>query len=234
MNYIHFDTQRYSPDPFTARRRGTAEWQSIGEWLGGNKEQRILEIGCGCGSLLLTLRDRGYTQCHGIDQDEALVRHGREILGMDIALGSWLKYLESSESIYDVIIALDVLEHFPREELHSLLLVIRAHLAPAGRVILRMPNALCPFVLPTLYGDLTHQFLMAPRTLEHLLRSAGFAGPVLIRETRPAGVVKRMLFSLVHHCFMKPLFGLAYYHFHGEFPSHLTPNLICSAHVTGC
>jgi SAM-dependent methyltransferase len=233
MEYPSFDPNRYAPDLPTARRRGEAALLSINQWLGGRKDQAILEVGCGCGCLMLALREQGYTNCQGIDGDEALVRHGREVLGTDLAMGHWRSFLEESEATYDVIIALDVLEHLPREELLPTLKISGKRLAPGGRLILQTPNALCPFALPTLYGDLTHQFLMAPRTLEYLLRLAGFAGPITIHETRPAGALKRGLFRLVHRLLVKPVVGLAYYHFHGEFPSHLTPNIICCAYGQG-
>ncbi len=177
--------------------------------------------------MIVALQEHDYSHSQGIDADEALVRHGREILGINLALGSWRPYLEKSQEIYDVIIALDVFEHLAREEIMPTLQATRARLAAGGRFILRTPNALCPFALPILYGDLTHQFLIIPRTLEHLLRSAGFGGRILIRETQPSGKLKSKIFAAVHHLIVKPFFGLAFYHFHGEFPSHLTPNIIC-------
>ena len=143
----------------------------------------------------------------------------------DVAVGSWRLHLEDSDTLYDTIIALDVLEHLSKEELLPTLKVSRARLAPGGRLIIRAPNALCPWALPILYDDLTHQFLFTPHTLRFLLRSAGFAGQIVIKETRPAGAFKRIIFGLIHNFIVKPMYMLSYYHFHGEFPSHLTPNI---------
>lgn len=230
MDYLSYEPARYAPDLLTARQRGKEDWCRIADWLGGNKDQRILEVGCACGCLLLALKEQGFGKCWGIDQDETLVRHGKEVLGAELEQGSWRSYLEDCRETYDVIIALDVLEHLPREELLSTLKVTHKRLAPGGRLILRVPNALCPFALPILYGDLTHQFIVTPSALTHILRSAGFTGPIIVRETRPAGSLKRLLFTLIHQALIKPLFSLAYYHFHGEFPSHLTPNITCCAY----
>ncbi len=229
MDYFKYDPDRYAPDLKVARQRGAADWRSIADWLGGNRKQRLLEIGCSSGSLLVALREQGFSNCQGVDLDEALVRHGREALKVAIEQSTWYSYLENSQEIYDTIIALDVLEHLPREELLPTLKITRERLAPGGRLILRAPNALCPLALPTLYGDLTHQFLVTPRALTHVLRSVGFAGRIIVKETRPDGALKRLLYTLVHRALIKPFFGLTFYHFHGEFPSHLTPNInVCA------
>lgn len=230
INYDTFAPARYCADLGTALLKGKSDLDSIVKWLGGNKDQLILEVGSGGGNLLLALREQGYFRCHGIDIDEKLVRHGREILGVNLSLGSWRPYLENSQETYDVIIALDVFEHLTREEIMATLQVTRARLAPGGRFIMRTPNALCPLALPILYGDLTHQFLITPRTLKHMLRSAGFQGIILILETRPMSKLKRTLFAILHYLIVKPFWGLLYYHFHGEFPSHITPNIICCAY----
>ncbi len=230
MDYPSFRPERYAPDSAAAKQKGKVDLQGIGAWLPDRKDRAILEIGSGCGCLLIALQERGYTHCQGVDPDESLVRHGREVLGANLVLGSWQSYLRDSEATFEVIIALDVLEHLPREELLPTLQLTRKRLAPGGRLILQTPNAQCPFALPTLYGDLTHQFLMMPHTLQYLLRLAGFSGQIAMRETRPAGRVKRALFLLLHTLLVKPMVGLAYYHFHGEFPTHLTPNIICCAY----
>ncbi len=229
MDYLEFEPDRYRPDLPTALRNGLADLESIHEMVGPDRDQSILDIGCGCGSLLLALREQGYVNCVGLEISQDLQEYGKQTFGVDIHLGDWLSYLESSDETLDVIIALDVLEHLNRDILGRVLTASRNRLAPGGRLILRMPNALCPFALPTLYGDLTHQFLMVPKTLEYLLRGAGFEGPVSIKETRPGSTVKRVLFTLAHVLVVKPLVSVLYFHFHGELPSHITPNIICCA-----
>jgi len=230
MESRYFEPERYYPDLFIARKRGVLELKAIRKWLGSKKDQKILEIGCGCGSLLLALLDEGYTDCSGIDQDQILVAHGRNTLKAPVAVASWAPYLEDKVGTFDAIIAIDVLEHLPREELLNTLVITYKSLAPGGRLILRMPNALCPFALATLYGDLTHQFLFTPRTVKYLLHLGGFCGKVIIEETRPSNGIRRVLFTILHRLIVRPLCGLVYYHFHGEFPSHLTPNIICCAY----
>jgi len=228
IDYSIYDPGRYVPDLAAALRRGAIDFESISDMIGAQGHQRILEIGCGCGSLLLAFGQRGYSDCLGLDQDERLVTHGRNVLGVNAVVGEWRTFLEQSELMFDIIIALDVLEHIEPSEISAVLSLTRSRLAPGGRLILRIPNALCPFSLPILYGDPTHRFLVVPLTLKYWLESASFSN-VRIRETRPSGTVKRAFFTLLHLAIVKPLISLVHYHFHGEFPSHVTPNIICCA-----
>jgi hypothetical protein len=161
------------------------------------------------------------------------VNHATSVIRADVTQGSWKKYLNESDDRYDVIIALDVFEHLPTHEIASTLEITCKRLSPAGRLILRAPNALCPFVLPTFYGDLTHQFLSTPRMIDHLARLAGFRGPIRFAETRPSGRIQCALYRVLHYLLFKPLIGLAYFHFHGEFPSAITVNLIACIEKEG-
>ena len=232
MHYASYEPDRYVPDFATASRQGAKDLAAIARMIGPNTDQRILEVGCGCGCLLAALRNRGYAQSLGVDLDPALVQHGRAVLGVDIAQGGWRTYLEGAEGSFDTIIAIDVLEHLSRDEVLPTLKITRKRLASGGRLILRTPNALCPFVLPFLYGDLSHEFLITPGLMVHLLRLAGFCGEIGIHETHPAGRVKRVTHKLVHRLLVKPLVSLAYYHFTGEFPRVITQNMIVCARAT--
>jgi 2-polyprenyl-3-methyl-5-hydroxy-6-metoxy-1,4-benzoquinol methylase len=233
MDYASYEPDRYAPDLATAGRQGAKDLAGIAGMIGASTDQRILEVGCGCGCLLVALRHRGYTRSLGVDQDPALVQHGRAVLGVDIVQGGWRTYLEGAKASFDAIIALDVLEHLSRDELLPTLKITRERLTSGGRLILRTPNALCPLVLPLLYGDLSHQSLVTPRLMVHLLRRAGFDGAIGIYETRPAGRAKRLVHALVHGLLVKPLVQLAYYHFAGEFPRVITQNMIVCTRVAG-
>ena len=232
MQYTRYDPGRYLADASTAARRGEKEYAGLARLLGPNRRQRILEVGCGSGSLLVALRGRGYQNCRGIELDAETVQRVRDVQGVDVAQGDWRRYLEGCDELFDAIIALDVFEHLSSEELLPTLAATRRRLAPGGRLIFRTCNPLCPFVLPTFCGDASHRFLGTPRLIEHLLREADFTGPIRVEETRPSGRLKGVLFALLHRLLVKPAFGLLYYHFHGEFPAVLTPNMIVCAEAT--
>jgi SAM-dependent methyltransferase len=73
--------------------------------------RRVLEIGCGRGSLVRALRDKG-VDAYGIDISEWAVRNV-----IDPSLSPFIRHLaaqdlETAEK-FDLIIALDVIEHIP-------------------------------------------------------------------------------------------------------------------------
>jgi 2-polyprenyl-3-methyl-5-hydroxy-6-metoxy-1,4-benzoquinol methylase len=226
MDYPVFDPFRYSPTRAQAARSGAKTLRSIQKWVGKDKSARILEIGCGSGSLLFGLKNAGYSNCIGVDRDANLIEYGINVLGVNAAVGEWLSFLEGRGDKFDVIIALDVLEHVPREAVVDTLNVSLRRLRPGGRLLLRVPNALCPFAAAIICSDLTHRCGFTPRSLGHALTLAGFTGPIIIEETRPSSTAKRFLFAFAHALVVKPLVGLLHYHFHGEFPSHITPNVL--------
>ena len=233
MDYARYEPGRYAPDRDQAARQGQAALKALRGLLPGNKKQRILEVGCGGGGLLFALRHHGYEWCSGVDSDPRLVEHARRVLGLDIRCSTWREHLETTQDEYDAVIALDVMEHLERQDVVPTLQATRARLAPGGRLIVRTPNALCPLVLATFCGDLTHRFLPTPKLVTHLVRQAGFDGAIRVCEAWPTGFLARTVFAVLHSILVKPVVSLVYYHFHGEFPRIITANMIVCAEVPG-
>jgi len=139
-----------------------------------SRTARILDIGCGAGGLVAMLRDDGYQHARGIDisEEQVALAHERGIEGVELA--DLKGHLSSAPETYDVIVALDVLEHFePGEVLELLDLVARA-LKPGGMLLARTPNAGSPFFGRYRYGDLTHGLAFTARSLRQALATTGF------------------------------------------------------------
>jgi SAM-dependent methyltransferase len=147
----------------------------------------VLEVGCGPGGLLAYLGRRGFSHALGVDisaeQIELATRRGVTAEQHDA-----LAYLAERTERFDAIIAVDVLEHFTRDELQRL--VERAHMAlrPGGRLLVQTANGAGLFPGQVIYGDLTHQTIFTPESLGQLLRYVGFAnldfyetGPIPVR-----------------------------------------------------
>ena len=106
------------------------------------KEDRIIDFGCGTGFMItLPLAKAGYA-VSGIDMDRESIAIGRvlfqqEDLDPEILTASDLSRSNISP---DVLIASEVLEHIPDNELGGILDLLHAKLKPNGLLLVTVPN----------------------------------------------------------------------------------------------
>jgi 2-polyprenyl-3-methyl-5-hydroxy-6-metoxy-1,4-benzoquinol methylase len=150
---------------------------------------RLLDVGCGYGLMLDEARRRGY-DVEGVELSVDAVRYARERLGLpvrEMALedGALDGALESE--CYDVVLAVDVLEHFddPVVALDRMC----ALLAPAGALLVVTPDP-SSLVARAAGGrwwcyEPAHACLIPRKTLYELLRTRGLvpAEDVLLVHT---------------------------------------------------
>jgi len=143
----------------------------------------VLEIGCGQGAILRLLRSEGFTHAEGIDaaieQVEAARRTALPVLHGDI-----FDHLRGRKDYYAAIIAIDVFEHFSKEELMDLVSLIREALRPGGLLLFQTPNGEGLFARRIIYGDLTHMTILTKSSATQLLAFAGLEA-VAFYETSP-------------------------------------------------
>ncbi|MCA1711247.1 MAG: class I SAM-dependent methyltransferase [Actinobacteria bacterium] len=150
----------------------------IAPLISGDSRTRIVDVGCGQGTLVGACLAAGYTRTTGIDISPEQVSLARDAgLGEAVGLGDFRTLLGSRPGSADVVLATDVLEHHNRSELLAAMDSIRVALAPAGVLIARVPNAGSPFGGLIRHGDLTHESWFTPRSLAQLCRATGFAAP---------------------------------------------------------
>ena len=109
-------------------------------------DEAIVDIGCGTGSILRDLRDRGYTKLHGLEQSEYAVKR-LSTEGIEMSRGDLL-HMPFDEPQFDVAIASQVLEHVIRRNrfCRELSRIVR----PAGKILIFVPNdRLGPIAEPT-------------------------------------------------------------------------------------
>lgn len=104
------------------------------------RPNRILDVGCSDGSLLLALGESGETT--GIELDDELARVTRGRLGRLIEEDA-LKAtsdLRKSDAEFDLVICADILEHLVHPE--HVMENVSGMLAPSGQCIVSLPNVL--------------------------------------------------------------------------------------------
>ncbi|NUN09985.1 MAG: class I SAM-dependent methyltransferase [Ignavibacteriaceae bacterium] len=148
------------------------------------KSSSILELGCGPGYMLEYLRKKGYSNAKGIDVSPEQVKFAGS-MGINVEEANVFEYLTGNKNSYNIIIALDFIEHFTVDELIILSKDILGALKPGGMLLLHTPNAQGFFPGRIMYGDLTHRTFFNPNSLKQLFFMAGFR-KIDVYETSPA------------------------------------------------
>lgn len=119
----------------------------------------------------------------------------------DVEMADASAYLASHAGAYDLIVAMDVLEHFPKSEVLRFLDLIHGALRPGGSLLLRTPNADSPFHSWIRYADFTHEVSFTPLSIRQVLRAAGFADidvvPLEPYVHGPASALRWLLWKIV-------------------------------------
>jgi len=152
-------------------------------WLPDSRDASIADLGCGRGGLLFFFRQQGFTRLHGVDTSPSQVRLARQVVP-EVVQSDVFDFLRQSEDGFDLIAALDLIEHLHKDEVLNFLDLCHARLKPGGRLILQTPNADSPWVTGVRYGDFTHEVCFSPPLLARLLRLCGFVD-IEAREMGP-------------------------------------------------
>lgn len=79
-----------------------------GDW----NHQRVVDLGCGEGALLLALQERGITDVTGVDTNAELLAMARSF-GLPVQQSDLLSFLRGVDAAAAVFTYLDVIEHLP-------------------------------------------------------------------------------------------------------------------------
>ena len=136
-------------------------------------QKPILDVGCGRGELLGVLRDHE-VPAFGIDLDAAMVEHSRA-KNLNAEKADLLSFLRKAEDdSLGGLIALQVVEHLPREVLNEFVELANRKVVPGGLVIFETINPTSMTALSSNYfRDPTHVFPQHPDTLGFLMTTTG-------------------------------------------------------------
>lgn len=170
-------------EPYDAYLRG---------WLPRDLAAPIADIACGYGRLIRYFARRGYTNVRGVDVSREQVEIART-LSPTVELAEATEFLGRNRGRFSVITALDIVEHFGKDELLGFLDACHHALLPQGALIIQTPNADSPWGLGVRYGDFTHEVCLNPQVLQTILHVCGFQG----FEAREQGPVAHGPLSLL-------------------------------------
>ena len=170
-------------DTEAAERFGRAYVYYLRGWLPAERSARILEVGCGSGYLLASFARQGYQAVSGVDISPEQVGLAGQA-GLDVVQADVLEYLRPIRERYDLVIGIDTIEHFRKDEVLEFLGLCRQALTHGGRIILQTPNAESPWGAQHRYNDFTHEVGFNPNALGRLMAITGFKG-IEAREAGP-------------------------------------------------
>lgn len=195
-------------------------------FLPGDKHAKIIDIGCGYGAFLYFLRKEGYQDVAGVDISPEQVEAARQLGIANVHCEDLVTFLQKHQSSFDCITALDVIEHFPKEEILPLCGAAYEALGRGGAFIIQAPNGGSPFCGTLRYADFTHELAFTKESVTQVLRAVGF-NDVRVFPTGPVvhGIPSGARFLLWHAIeFLLRIYLLAET---GSFRGHiLTQNLI--------
>lgn len=139
-----------------------------------DKNAKILDLGCGTGSMLGALKSNGYTNILGIDISEDQIRVAAEMGITETVHGDILEHLKNAENQYDIITGIDIVEHFSKDELVDLLQKVKSALSENGMAIFRTPNMDSPMSSVYAHADFTHECFLNMSSAIQLMQAVGF------------------------------------------------------------
>lgn len=177
--YAHYvatsgETSRLASVADLEGRRPTME-HVVDSFFPSDKSSLIIDLGCGHGTLVHFARQRGYLAMRGVDVSPQQVALAARLGIEGVTEGDLSSTLSAlpAESV-DAIVAFDVIEHFPKDELIDFVDAVHRVLKKGGRWIIHAPNGASPFVGAIRYGDFTHEQAFTRSSLEQLMLASGF------------------------------------------------------------
>lgn len=170
-------------DKTAAENWGKAYNTYLQEWLPSNKQAHIADLACGQGNLLYFFKNKGFTNISGVDISPEQINLAKQVTP-NVSQDSVFSFLSKSSGQFELLTALDLIEHFTKDEVLEFLDLALQALKPGGRLVLQTPNAASPWSNIIRYGDFTHETCFEEKILGQLLQLCGFTS-VKAKELGP-------------------------------------------------
>lgn len=203
VNYVstHIAPRKGRADLDEFRKRAIIYQKQFGRFLPKDRTSKIIDLGCGNGSIVWWLQQGGFLNAEGTDVSAEQVKAAKDLDLKNIKQGNLFEYIKNKKAFYDVIFLRDVIEHFNKEEIMLMLEFCYNSLTDNGIIIIQAPNAESPFGSRMRYGDFTHETSFTGASLSQILRSVGFNSI----EGHPVELVVHGLKSLVRFILWKAI-----------------------------
>ncbi|MEY2562635.1 MAG: hypothetical protein QOH88_828 [Verrucomicrobiota bacterium] len=148
----------------------------------GDRETRVLDVGCATGGLLDRLRRLGYANLTGLDPSPGCARLAKQVYDLPVQVGTAFEN-DLPKRSYDLVIVVGVLEHI--RDVAAAVAKLDELVSPRGMIFAEVPDATAFSEWPDApYQEFSieHVNFFGPRSLENLMKKAGYE---LIKMDRP-------------------------------------------------
>ncbi len=173
----------------------------INKHIPPNKNIRILDLGCGNGAFIYYLQKAGYQNIQGVDSSAEQVDLAKRLGVFSVKQAEIVNYITTiKDETIDLILLMDVLEHFTRQEMFDVLDEVFRVLRAGGKCIGHVPNASGLYGMHVRYGDLSHELAFTEQSVHQVFSIVGFQH-VMSFEEKPVehgmvSAVRWLLWSL--------------------------------------
>jgi SAM-dependent methyltransferase len=156
------------------------------------------------------LQEAGYRKATGVETSPDQVEFARRLGVRSVIAGDLLSFLRESRSeIFDVVAAIDVIEHFRKDEVLEIMDQVHRVLRPGGKMIVHVPNAEAIFGSRIFWSDFTHEMAFTREGLRQLTCACGFKS-VEFSEDLPVVHSFKSLMRRILWTGLRSIFRLAY------------------------
>jgi cyclopropane fatty-acyl-phospholipid synthase-like methyltransferase len=163
------------------------------------KRARALDLGCGWGNFSYFLKRIGFKEVDGIDFDRSQLDLAQKVVDANLIQADLFEYLENcgDSPKYDLIGAVDLLEHLKRGDVPRFITLCRKNLCQGGVLVLRTPAADSPFSMYSRYNDLAHEYCYSSNAIYQLLRIHRFTSVTFLEDFYAGRSVLRRIRALL-------------------------------------
>jgi len=135
---------------------------------------RVLDVGCGFGTLLHLLKERLEARVEGIELATVDVTAAKQFYGLELFHGSLEEFAEARRGEqFDCIALHHTFEHLP--DPRGALRLMKGLLAPGGILYIGVPNVMNMRKRPEIFFQMGHPYSYSPATLQQVLVAEGFS-----------------------------------------------------------
>jgi len=197
--YQHYVSTGQAGDPLNSGTLNSPYCDRlIAEHMPKDRNLAILDLACGHGRLIHSLKKHGYTRVLGIDVSEEQVAVAHKLGISEVRCEDVHEFLRKAGSqAFDVVFLMDILEHLNKQDLFTVLDGVSRILTDQGMLVAHVPNGAGIFGMNVRYGDFTHQNAFTSQSIQQVLRACRFTG-VTAFEDKPVvhGVVSLVRYML--------------------------------------